>query len=75
MKKTKKPCKACRILGRTLGLAALAYAGLFAVFYFDLDGKLLYYVYEPLMCKHYDNIEGRRNIVDIPYDMKEDIYD
>ena len=30
-----------KIIKRTLGVAALAYAGLFCVFYFDLDGKLL----------------------------------
>lgn len=64
-----------KIIFKIIRIFAIVFAALFAVFYFDLDGKLLYYVYEPLMCKHYDNIEGRRNIVDIPYDMKEDIYD
>lgn len=64
-----------KLIFKIVRVFAIVYAALFAVFYFDLDGKLLYYVYEPLMCKHYDNIEGRRNIVDIPYDMKEDIYD
>lgn len=49
------------------GLAAL-YAGLFAVFYFDLDGKLLYHVVEPFLCRHYDRIE-RRDITKAPYDM------
>ncbi|MBE6736208.1 MAG: hypothetical protein II572_01225 [Clostridia bacterium] len=64
-----------KLIFKIIRIFAIVYAALFAVFYFDLDGKLLYYVYEPLMCKHYDNIEGRRNIVEIPYDMKEDIYD
>ena len=32
-------------------------AALFAVFYFDLDGKLLYYVVEPFLCRHYDKME------------------
>ena len=64
-----------KFIFKIIRIFTIAFAALFAVFYFDLDGKLLYYVYEPLMCKHYDNIEGRRNIVDIPYDMKEDIYD
>ena len=64
-----------KLIFKIIRIFAIVFAALFAVFYFDLDGKLLYYVYEPLMCKHYDNIEGRRNIVDIPYDMKEDIYD
>ncbi|MBQ6445698.1 MAG: hypothetical protein IJI95_04975 [Clostridia bacterium] len=64
-----------KLIFKIIRIFAIVYAALFAVVYFDLDGKLLYYVYEPLMCKHYDNIEGRRNIVEIPYDMKEDIYD
>ena len=33
------------------------YALLFAVFYFDLDGKLLYYVVEPFLCRHYDKMQ------------------
>ena len=62
MKKGKK------ILFGVLGGAAALYAGLFAVFYFDLDGKLLYHVVEPFLCKHYDKIE-RRDITGIPYDV------
>ena len=49
------------------GLAAL-YAGLFAVFYFDLDGKLLFYVVEPLLKKHYDNMP-RRDVLGVKYDV------
>ena len=69
MKKAKKqckPCKACKLLGRTLGIAALAYAGLFAVFYFDLDGKALFHFVEPTLVKHYDNME-RRDPLSRPY--------
>ena len=62
MKKGKK------ILFGVLGGAAALYAGLFAVFYFDLDGKFLYHVVEPFLCKHYDKIE-RRDITKIPYDV------
>lgn len=62
-----------KLIFKFIRVFAIVYAALFAVFYFDLDGKLLYYVYEPLMCKHYDNIEGRRNIIDVPYDMKDEI--
>ena len=60
-----------KLIFKILRIFCIVYAVLFAVFFFDLDGKLLYYVYEPLMCKHYDNIEGRRNIIDVPYDMEE----
>ena len=62
MKKGKK-----LLIAAAGGLAAL-YAGLFAVFYFDLDGKLLYHVVAPLLCRHYARIE-RRDITKAPYDM------
>ncbi len=62
MKKGKK------LLLAAAGGAAALYAGLFAVFYFDLDGKLLYHVVEPFLCRHYDKME-RRDITKMPYDM------
>ena len=62
-----------KLIFKIVRVFVIVYAALFAVFYFDLDGKLLYYVYEPLMCRHYDNIENRRNIIDIPYEMKDEI--
>jgi hypothetical protein len=65
--------KAKKIIKRTLGLAAAAYAGLFCVFYFDLDGKLLYYVVEPFMKNHFDNME-RRDPHSVPYDMIDNEY-
>lgn len=62
MKKVKKT------LGILAGVGAALYAGLFAVFYFDLDGKLLFYVVEPLLKKHYDGME-RRDILEQKYDI------
>ena len=35
--------KLFKILGKIAGILTAVYAALFAVFYFDLDGKLLYY--------------------------------
>jgi len=61
---------ALRILGRVFAVLAALYALLFTVFFFDLDGKLIYYVIEPLLVKHYDKME-RRNPLDMPYEMKE----
>jgi hypothetical protein len=58
-----------RILGRVFAVLAALYAALFAVFYFDLDGKLIYYVVEPLLVRHYDRME-RRNPLDVPYEMR-----
>ena len=66
MKAKKKKNKAVSFVKKTLGIAGLAYAGLFCVFYFDLDGKLLYYVVEPFMKKHFDNME-RRDPQSVPY--------
>jgi len=62
-----------RFIKKTLTAAALAYAGLFVVFYYDLDGKLLYYVVEPFMKKHFDNME-RRDPHSVPYIQIEDEY-
>jgi len=49
--------------------AAFLYGILFAVFYFDLDGKFIYYVWEPLMCRHYERIKRKDN-TKTPYEMK-----
>ena len=43
--------------------------GIFVIFFFDLDGKLLYYVVEPFLARHYDRME-RKNPLDMPYEMK-----
>ena len=56
-----------KIIKRIVGLLTLVYAGLFCVFYFDLDGKLLYYFVEPFMKNHYDRME-RRDPHTVPYD-------
>ena len=69
MSKKKKAPLPLRILGKAFAVLAAVYALLFAVFYFDLDGKLLYYVVEPFLVKHYDKME-RRNPLDMPYEMK-----
>ena len=57
-----------KLLGKLALILAPVYAILFAIFYFDLDGKLLYYVVEPFLCKHYDKME-RKNPLEQPYDM------
>ena len=56
-----------RLIRRIFGIAAAIYAGLFCVFYFDLDGKLLYYVVEPFMKNHFDKME-RRDPTKVPYE-------
>ena len=62
-------CLPLRILGTLFGALAAVYAILFAVFFFDLDGKLLFYVVEPFLVQHYDKME-RRNPLDMPYNVK-----
>ena len=61
-----------KILLKILGIAALIYGILFAVFYWDLDGKFLYYIWEPLMIKRFDNMERPDNTA-MPYSMKESV--
>lgn len=48
-----------KVILKLAAIAGIIYSALFAVFYFDLDGKLMYYVVEPLLCKHYDKMERK----------------
>ena len=59
----KMALKAAKVVG---GIGLLTYVGLFIVFFFDLDGKLLYHVVEPFLVKHYDAME-RKNPLESPY--------
>ena len=62
MKKLKKALlKFCAIF-------VLLNVGLFVIFFFDLDGKLLFNVVEPFLKKHYDNME-RKDVLKEAYDM------
>jgi len=42
-----------------LKVGLVAYILLFIVFYFDLDGKAIFYWVEPTLCKIYDRRERR----------------
>lgn len=59
-------CKLFKFFAKLFGILAAIYGVLFAVFFFDLDGKLIYHVVEPFLCKHYDKME-RRDMTKIPY--------
>ena len=48
-------------------IALIANVALFVVFFFDLDGKLLFNVVEPFLKKHYDNME-RKDTLKAPYE-------
>ena len=61
-------CKICKVIFKLLGAVLLANAALFAVFFFDLDGKLLFNVVEPFLKKHYDNME-RKDVLKEAYDL------
>ena len=61
-----------KLLLTVFKFAAAVYALLFAVFYFDLDGKSMYYVWEPLICKRYDRMK-RKDRTLTPYEMKEEV--
>ncbi len=61
-----------KILWKIIKIAALVWCALFAVFYFDLDGKLLYYVWEPMMVKRFGKME-RKDMTQMPYEMKDPI--
>ena len=57
-----------KILKKVVLIGLGVYAALFAVFFFDLDGKALFYVVEPFLKKHYDGME-RRDILKQNYDI------
>ena len=60
--------KVLKILGNILLIGGGIYAALFAVFFFDLDGKALFYGVEPFLAKHYDKME-RKDPLKAPYEM------
>ena len=66
--------KVLKILSKVLLIGLGIYAALFAVFFFDLDGKALFYGVEPFLNKHYDRIE-RRDPLKMTYDMDKPHYD
>ena len=62
MKKLKKfLLKLCLIF-------VLLNVGIFVIFFFDLDGKLLFNVVEPFLKKHYDNMERKDTLAEA-YDL------
>ena len=60
--------KFAKFLFKLCGIVLVLNVALFAVFFFDLDGKLLFNVVEPFLKNHYDNME-RRDTLQTPYDM------
>ncbi len=67
MKKAKS--KLGKIIGKIIGGVLLANIALFLVFFFDLDGKLLFNVVEPGLKKHYDNMERKDVLTNSPYEI------
>ncbi|MCR5404914.1 MAG: hypothetical protein K6E91_14010 [Butyrivibrio sp.] len=64
--------KFIKFILKLTGIAALVYGALFAVFYYDLDGKFMYYIWEPLMIKRFDSMK-RQDTTAMPYSMKEKV--
>ena len=62
-------CKFKKFLLKLLGVALVLNVGLFLVFFFDLDGKLLFNVVEPFLKKHYDDMERRDTTLTTPYEI------
>ena len=61
-------CKFKKFLLKFIGIFVALNAVLFVVFFFDLDGKLLFNVVEPFLKNHYDNME-RKDALKMPYDI------
>ncbi len=56
----------------TLKLLGITYVILFIVFYFDLDGKFLYYIWEPNVITRFDKMKRKDN-VKTPYGKKANV--
>ena len=61
-------CKLLKLVGKLVKVALVANIALFVVFFFDLDGKLLFNVVEPFLKNHYDNME-RKDTLKAVYDV------
>ena len=57
---------------KIFGILAAVWSVLFAVFYFDLDGKFMFYIWEPMMIKRFDNMKRPDNTA-TPYEQKENV--
>lgn len=51
-----------KILGKTLLVALIAFAATFALYMFNGENKLIYYVIRPFLNKHYDSQVRDRKI-------------
>ena len=61
----KKCCPVTKFFLKLVGIVFALFVGIFAIFFFDLDGKLLFYVVEPFLKKHYDNMERKDTLKSI----------
>ena len=61
-------CKFTKKLLKLFGAVVVLNVGLFCVFWFDLDGKLLFNVVEPFLKNHYDTME-RKDTLKAPYEI------
>ena len=61
-------CKLGKFLLKLLGVGLVLNVGLFCVFFFDLDGKLLFNVVEPFLKNKYDKMV-RKDTLKAPYEM------
>ena len=51
-----------KILGKTLLVALIAFVATFALYMFNWENKLIYYVIRPFLNKHYDSQVRDRKI-------------
>ena len=61
-----------KFIWKLLKILGIAYIILFVVFFFDLDGKFLFYVWEPMMVKRFDKMQ-RKDATKTPYEQKADV--
>lgn len=63
-----------KVLAKILKILGISYIILFIVFFFDLDGKFFYYIWEPNIVKHYDKMKRKDN-TKLPYSQLDNVSD
>ena len=61
-----------KVILTIIKLGLLFYGILFLIFFFDLDGKLLYYFWEPNAISHFDKMKRKDN-TKTPYAQKKNV--
>ena len=64
--------KVLKFIIKLLGKLAFIYGILFLVFFYDLDGKFMYYIWEPFCIRHFGRVV-KPDSLQTPYGRKDKV--